>query len=283
VTRDTKHPLTVSFEGLKHGTYTQAYTAPGFIAGASEVATAKGVRDTVEGGGDSLRIGSGEARPLSIELARESSPVRTTAATLETHASADGSDTAGFSDGGALTYAHDGAPTTLSFSLTSVRRNGGPSTFLSGPVAIGRGDRLSAKPLDRDLRRVRVTVRDAHGKTSTRVLRNRDGGAGHLKLGAPKLSGRRLSVRVGLSGVHGKAVAGIALRLVRGKRVVAHKALSLKSAGGIHRIVWKLPRSAKKGEYRLLTDVRAVTVGARGSTRTDSVSAHRATQVRVRR
>jgi hypothetical protein len=283
VMRDSRKPLDVTFEGTKAGHYTQAYTAPGFIAGASDMATAKGVRDTVRGVDDSLRIDSGESRPLEIELARESSQVRTTAATLDTHASADGSDTAGFSDGGALTYAHDGAPTTLSFSLTSVRRNGGPSTFLSGPVAIGRGDRLSARPMDRDLRRVRVTVRDAHGGTTTRVLGNRDRGAGRLKLGAPKLSGRRLSVRVRLSGVQGKAIAGAVLRLMRGKHVVAHKALSLKNAGGSHRIVWKLPRSAKKGAYRLLTDVRAVTVGARGSTATDSVSAHRATQVSLRR
>jgi hypothetical protein len=115
------------------------------------------------------------------------------------------------------------------------------------------------------------------------VLRNRDHGAGRLKLGAPKLSGRRLSVRVRLSGVHGKAIAGAVLRLMRGKHVLAHKALSLKSAGGSHRIVWKLPRKLKRGAYRLLTDVRAVTVGARGSTTTDSVSAHRVTPVRVRR
>ena len=95
--------------------------------------TEKGVRDTVEGAGNSLTFAGGSDRPLQIALARRSSPTETLSASLDTHASADGSDMAGFSDGGALTYAHDGAPTTLSFTLTSLRRDGGPAVFRFGP------------------------------------------------------------------------------------------------------------------------------------------------------
>jgi hypothetical protein len=275
-------PLEVSFEGVKDGEYTQAYTAPGFVAGLSHVRTGEGVRDTVRGEGDSVSIESGESRPLAIELAKREGATATQAATVDTHASTAGSDSAGFADGGTLTYTHDGAPTTLDFTLTSIHTEGGPATFASGPVTIGDGERLSAKPLDRDLSRVRLRIRDAHGKTRTRVLRNRVRAAGLLKLGAVKVSGRRLSVPLRLSGIHGRAIVGASLRLVRGKRVVARKVLSLRSAGGTRRIAWRLPHAVKSGAYRLLTDVRALPLADHG-TASGSVRAHRGASVTLRR
>jgi hypothetical protein len=205
------------------------------------------------------------------------------AATLDTHASAGGSDTAGFSAGRALTYAHDGAPTTIRFSLTSVRRDGGPSTFASGPVAVGRGDRLSVKPLGRGLRRVRVAIRHAGGGTTRRVLRSRERPPGQLEIGPPKLSGHHLSLRFRLSRMRGRALVGATLRLMRGKRLLARKALSLKGSDGAAKIAWRLPRGVRPGRYRLLVDVRAVTVGSRGSTEGGSVSAHRSAAVEVGR
>lgn len=285
VTRNSHRPLAVTVKGKKAGHYSQTYTAAGFIASANDVATDKGVRDTVRGANESLTLASGEDRPLQIELARQASSraPATIAATLDTHASAGGSDTAGFSDARALTYAHDGAPTAIRFSLTSVRRNGGPSTFASGPVAVGRGDHLSVKPLDRDLSRVRVTIRHANGRTTRRVLRNRGRAPGHLKLGAPRISGHHLSLRFRLSGVHGRAIVGATLRLVRGKHVLAHKALSLKASNGARKLTWRLPRGAKRGRYRLLVDLRAITIASRGSTTTASVSAHRSATVKVGR
>jgi hypothetical protein len=284
VAKDPHKPLDVTYHGLeKGGHYTQSYTAPGFIASANEVPTDKGVDDTVRGAGDSLTIASGESRPLQIEVAQQigSKAEETVAATLDTHASSGGSDTAGFSSGHELTYAHDGAPTALHFSLTSVRRDGGPSTFESGPVGVGRGDRLSVTPLDRGLQRVRVTVRHADGRTATRVLRNRGAAAGHVRIGTPKLSGHQLSLRFKLAGMPGSAVVGASLRLVRGKHVLARKALSLKAANGSHKLGWHLPKGVKAGHYRLLVDLRAIAVAARGSTTTASVSAHRGAGVRV--
>jgi hypothetical protein len=281
LTKDTEHPFEVTLVGTKRGEYTQAYTAPGFLATATDLATARGVRDTVTGGRDSVTVESGRARPLSLDLAQRSNAALTIAATLATQASERGSDTAGFAGDGALTYAHDGAPTTVEFTLTTVRRNGGPATFVSGPVAVAPGDRLRAKPLGRDLHRVKLEIRSRHGKQITRVLRDRGRPAGRLRLGAPRISGHRGSMRFKLAGFDGRAVAGAVLRLMRGTRVVARKAVSIKTANGTRKIVWRVPRGVGEGRYRLLADLRAITTGSRGSTVSESISAHRAARVRV--
>jgi hypothetical protein len=281
VSEDPDRPLEVSLEGLKRGHYTQLYTAPGFVASAADVLTAEGVRDTLTGDGSSLRFESGQERPLELQLAERSGAAISTAATLEAHASAGGSDSAGFAGDGALTYAHDGAPATFQFTLTIVRRDGGPATFASGPLAVGRGERLRAEPIDRDLRRVRLTVRDARGQTTTKVLRNRDRARGSIRLGTPRVSGRRLSIGLRLSGMRGRAIAGVSLRLMRGKRLVARKALALKDAADRQTVSWRLPRSVRSGAYRLLTDVRALTGPARGSTEAGSLSVQKSARVRV--
>ncbi|HEX6667415.1 MAG TPA: hypothetical protein VF081_12555 [Solirubrobacterales bacterium] len=263
-------PLDVTVTGTKDGRYTQAYTAPGFVASVGDVATAKGVRDKLTGAGEGLHFKSGKARVLEIELAKEWGKALTSAATVRTHASAGGADSAGFAKGGALAYAHDGAATSVEFSLTAVRPNGGPSTFESGPVAIRDGDRLLARPLGRDLSRVRLTIRGGGGRKVSRVLRDRS--AGRLRIGKPKATAKRLTLPFKLAGLRGRAVVGASLRLMRGNRTVARKALSLRSGKGAHRIAWKLPRGVKRGEYRLVAQLRAVTLGARGSTVSDSVT-----------
>ena len=141
VSRDVQRPLDATFEGLKAGTYSQAYVTPGFIASAANVTTSKGVRDRIRGVDDSISVAGGESRPLKLKLARQSGPSSTTSATLDTHGSAGGRDQAGISADGAMTYAHDGAPTMLEFSLTSIRREGGPATFVSArsPSAAASG------------------------------------------------------------------------------------------------------------------------------------------------
>jgi hypothetical protein len=123
VTRSDR-PLDVSVEGVRRGTYTQSYAGQGFVASLSGVPTAKGVHDAVTGAGESIELRSGANRPLHIDLAQRRSGSETIAATIDSRASANGADSAGFSGSGALTYAHDGAPTVLRFALTSVRRNG---------------------------------------------------------------------------------------------------------------------------------------------------------------
>ncbi|HVQ60245.1 MAG TPA: hypothetical protein VMS60_15190 [Solirubrobacterales bacterium] len=273
-------PLDVTVTGTKDGRYTQTYTAPSFVASVGDVATAKGVRDKLSGAGEGLRFESGKARVLEIELAKEWGKGLTSAATVRTHASAGGADSAGFAKGGALVYAHDGAATSVEFSLTAVRPNGGPSTFESGPVAVRDGDLLLARPLGRDLSRVRLAIRGANGRKVSRVLRDRKV-AGRLRIGKPKATAKRLTLPFKLSGLRGRAVVGASLRLMRGNRTVARKALSLRSGKGSHRVAWELPRGLKRGEYRLVAQLRALTLGARGSTVSDSVTSTSNSQLKI--
>jgi hypothetical protein len=277
VSRNPDRPFKMGFVGVKAGHYTQSYVVPGFAAAAIDVPIQKGIRDTVTGDGETLSLASGQARALKFELTRESG----TAATLETHASADGTDRAGFAGDGDLTYAHQGDPTTLRFSLTTVRRDGGPATFVSGPLALDDGDHLRVTPLDRGLHRVRLELRDANGRKHIRVLQNRSRSAGKVRLGAPKLRGHRLSMRFRLSGFGRRAIAGATMRLMRGGRLIAHRSLALKHASAKRKLGWRLPRSLKRGGYRLLVDVRAIAVGSRDVTASRQVNAHRSERVRV--
>jgi hypothetical protein len=283
VSADLARPLHVSFVGVKHGHYTEGYAAPGFVAAVDGIETDKGVRDAVDGNDEAMTFASGRARALQVELAQKTSKTIATAADLHTHASAHGSDTAGFTEAGALTYAHQGAPTTLRFALSAVRSRGGPATFVSGPLAVGRGERLTAKPLDRDLRRVRLIVRDADGHTTIRILRSRGHGGARLKLGAPTTSRRRISIPIGLRGLGQRPLAGVVLRLMRGGHLVARRARALRNAREAGRIAWRLPRRVRPGRYRLVADVRAMSTGQRNLAVDGVTAVHRAWAVRVGR
>ncbi|HEX2392748.1 MAG TPA: hypothetical protein VHI77_07495 [Solirubrobacterales bacterium] len=281
VSGDGRRPLEGAVEGLKSGHYTESYAAPGFVASATDVATAKGVEDEISGLRDSLSVDSGMSRPLRLNLARRASASRTDAATVRTHASGGGSDTVALPGGGVLSYAHDGGGATMSFSLTGVRRNGGGATFLSGPVPVRGGDRLRAVPMDRDLDRVRLELRHADGSRTTRVLRNRARPAGRIRLGTARVAGGKLRLPFKLAGFREAGVAGVSLRLQRGGRIVARRAIAKRAGNGPHRVVWKLPRRLGHGAYRLLVDLRVLTAGARGSTVSQSVLAKRGATVRL--
>ena len=282
ISRDAQHPLEASFDGLKNGHYTEAFTSPGFVGSVKDVTTAKGVHDKLTGSNGTITFTGGTDRALNVELAQRPARADATAwsATLNTHATAHGSDTAGLAPGGALSYAHAGAPTTLSLTLTSLRRDGGPSRFISGPVKIGRGDRATVTPIGRDLASVRLQIRGADGKTTTRTLRNRTRPAARLALTAPKLAGRRASVTVRIAKLRGNAKLGASLRLVRGKRVLAHLAKTARARNGRLTFTLRLPRVAA-GRYRLLAGVRVFTIG-QGAVAIASVSASRGAVVAVR-
>jgi hypothetical protein len=155
LSRDAKHPLQASLNGLKNGHYTEAFTSPGFVASVNDVATAKGVHDKIAGTPGTLTFTGGADRTLNIELAQRPNRAIATAwsVTLNTSTSAHGSDSAGLASSGTVSYAHNGAPTTMSLTVTSLRRDGGPSSFTSGPIKIGRGDHVTVKPIGRDLGR----------------------------------------------------------------------------------------------------------------------------------
>lgn len=283
LSRNAKHPLEASLDGLKNGHYTEAFTSPGFVGSVNNVATAKGVRDKLAGMHRSLTFTGGADRALNIELAERPSGAHATAwtATLDTHASAHGSDTTGLAPSGTVSYTHNGAPTTLSLTLTSLRHDGGPSSFTSGPIKIGRGNRVTVKPVGRDLGSVRLQIRDSHGKTSTRTLRNHARPPARLTLTPPRLAGRRASVTVRIARLHGRATLGTSLRLLHGKRVIARFAKAAQARNGAQKLAFTLPRLAA-GHYRLLADARVVTAGRRGAVATASVSAGRGSAVAAR-
>jgi hypothetical protein len=280
-TNDPKQQLQATVEGTKAGRYTEAYVAPGFTATVASVPTQHGVVDRIGGDGDSMTLRSGIARPLRIEAAQHSNASLSSGANVQTHASADGADTVGFADDGDLTYAHSGAATKITFTLTEVREQGGPATFVSPPLAVRDGDRLRVDPIDRDLHRVRVEIHNG-GTKRTLVLRSRGGGPGkRLKLGAAKLAGHRLVQRFRVSGLHGGAIVGTVLRLMRGKRLIAHHVVARRSRNGVQKIVWKLPKGLGKGRFRLRADVRLASTGSRGSMASGTVSAHRTTNLKI--
>lgn len=273
--------MDLTLEGTGKGTYTQGYVAPGFAASAAALVTSAGVRDRLSAGDDALALDSGRDRPLSLEVARRVSARETTSALLRTHASAGGSDRAGVADDGAVTYAHEGAPTRLSFQLTTVRRDGGPATFVSTPIRVRGGDRLRIEPADRALRRVRVEIRGADGKLRTRLLRNRGRARVHLRLGAAWVAGRQVSVPFRLSGARGRAMVGAVIRVVGGGRVLAHHSVAIKAGKGIHRISWRLPRSLAAGRCRVVVGVTAVARGGREGTVSARVSRRRVSSVHL--
>jgi hypothetical protein len=281
VSDDLEQPLEVSLLGRKSGSFSHSYVAPGFAARVADLSTDEGVRDTITGSGDSLRVESGEARALQVDLARRAGGSAAAGASLETHASADGADSAGLSEDGTLTYAHDGAPTTAEFTLTAVRRDGGPAKFVSGAVPVGRGDHLRAEPLDRELRRVRLTIRDARGRTTTRVLRDRSRPAVRLRLGAPSVRGHHLAMRIRARAASARAMVGVSMRVIRAGRLVARRAIALKGVAGSRQVHWRLPRSLRDGRYQLLVDARAISVAGRGSPISDGTSARRAAGISV--
>jgi hypothetical protein len=275
-------PLDVSFEGRRPGHYTQVYNGSGFVAAVGNVETAKGVRDRVIGDGDGMTFAGGKDRPLQLKLARRTGPALTSAATVRTSASAGGQDSVGLTDDGALVYGHDGHSTMVSFTLSEIRKDGGPQTFISPRIEVRGGERLQAAAMGRGLNRVLVSIRRPDGSHLTRVLRNRAIAHRHLRIGAPRVSGHRVAVRLHLSGFHRRAIVGVVLRLRRGGHVVARRAVSLHAVGENPKVVWRLPGRLARGRYQLRSYARAIVGGGRDFTASGSASAHRAATVRLK-
>jgi hypothetical protein len=283
----TKAPLDVKMRGVKPGHYAETYNAPGFAGAVTDVATAPGVQDQLGGSASGTLNFAGSAdRPLAVQLARQT-PGSSTAwsATVQTHSFAHGGDTASLTPAGTLGYAHDGAATTFSFTLTRLPRNGGPARFESGPVRIGPGDHVTVKPLGSDLAGTRLTIRSADGRIRTRVLRNRARGVARLSLSGLRLGsthGRRVaSFRIRIAALRANAVAGVAFRLLHGRRVVARQGEKVSRLhNGTRAFSWRFPR-VPAGTYRLVVDVRVATTGVRGALVAASTEATRSATVKV--
>jgi hypothetical protein len=272
--RSGGHAMSTEFIGRKSGRYSAVVIGHDFAGAVTDVATKSGVRDALSGSRGSVTFAGGERRPLTVELAEQPSRPGGTAwsATLHTRADSHGSDTAGLSPVGALTYAHDGAPASVSFTLSSVSPQAGSARFQSRPIRVQPGDRLSVQPAA-GLHRSRVIIRDARGHVRTLVLTNLLHASARLALRRPRVSGARVKVSVRISGLHGAAVMGLVLRIVRGNGLLVRRAIAVaRPRNGLRTFTFRLP-SALRGRYRVLVD--ASLVGSTGlgtqttGTRTD--------------
>jgi len=236
------------------------------------VRTASGVRDEVTGNPEAgtLEFESGMGRPLEMQLAASRGGARGAqrggtafAATVDTRSSKGGSERAGLTPAGRLTYAHDGAATRFSFTLTRTGGDGGASTFRSPALRIRRGQRFVVTPVRPGVVRLRLGGR-------TRLLKSRRVRAtARVTLLKPRVNGRRVTLRLRVRGVNGRterAVVGAAVRVASGGKVVGSKARALRNVKNGRRTVrLRLPR-LPDGDYRLLADARLVVSGASVST-----------------
>jgi hypothetical protein len=101
--------------------------------------------------------------------------------------------------------------------------------------------------------------------------------AGRFRVGTPRLSHGRATVRTTISRISEQTVGGVVLRLQQGHRTVARKAMAIaKPSVGSRTYGWKLARRAHRGRYRLVATMVLAggtqgTVGKKAVTRAASV------------
>jgi hypothetical protein len=287
VSTATGTPLEVEIHGVGSGRYSESYTAPGFVGAVKDVTITKGVQDRLTGSSaGTVSFTGGTDRGLDLELAhRAARATDVWSASIQTRARTQGRDTAGISPTGTLTYTHDGRGSPFSFSLSTVRRDGGPAHFESGALRIAAGDRITVIPVARDLRTVRLQIRSKRGQRHTATLHNRARPPARLTLTRLRLITTRgrssATLQAHISSLRGNAMAGIGLRLLSGSRVVAHYRTTVSRVrNGTRTFSWRLP-SIRHGAYRLVADVGVVTTGNLAAAGPAAVHATRNIAVRI--
>jgi hypothetical protein len=271
--------LSHRMKGLHAGRYSQMIAGPGFVGAVHDVATAKGVVDrlTATPGRNRLSFAGERNRPLDVELAVDRGKVHR-AASIQTFTAKGGNDAAQLRAGRSLVYEHEGPVAQVSFTLTNVARSGGPVTFRSQGVTVARGERLTVTPLDwHSLERVRLVLRRRGGGITVRTLRNLARFRAVFHVGRPRLAGSRAGVAVRILRVADPAAGGVVLRLRRGGRTLARRAIAVRHPRrGRHTYRWRLPK-IPAGLYRLVANV----VLAGGTQEPERRTIMRAARVRV--
>ena len=119
---------------------------------------------------------------------------------------------------------------------------------------------------------MRVSVRRANGKVTTRRLRNRASSPVKIAVSKPSLrkAGGRNEAKVTtrLRRVVADSVLGVTLRLQRNGRTVARKGFAVKQPRNASRtFAFKLPKGVRRGTYRLQADVMVASTGAKPTTK----------------
>jgi hypothetical protein len=272
--------LSHTVKGVQTGRYSQVLAGPGFAGSVRDVAVDKAVTDRLAGTpkAGTVTFAGGRNRALNLDVAVDHRGVHR-AATVATAASKGGSDTVALGNGRSLAYKHHGGTTHASFTLTSVASRGGPVGFRSQAITVHAGERVTMTPLRWDtLDRVRVVSRRPGQRATVRILRNRMAFGGRFRIGAPKLSHGRATVRTTIRSVPEQTAGGVVLRLQKGHRTVARKAVAIPTPQpGSRSYGWKLPH-LRPGRYRLVATM-VLAGGSKGTIGRKSVT--RAAQVRI--
>ncbi len=275
VSRRKNGPVSIGIQGQNSGEYSQTVAGDGFVAGVREVRTAKGVDDrlTTDPAAGQITFAGQRQRALDLDLAVRRGAIRRSAS-VSTTTAAGGKDVVRFRNGRKLTYRHNGPTTTMSFSLVDVGRTG-TQRFESGPVAVPKGAKVTAKPAKwRSLDTVRLTVTSG-GKTTTRVVANKARSNTKVRLLKPKLKKRKVLVRYRIKPAPKTMTLGVVVRLKAGGRTV-RLTEGRPDPGRRGRIVWK--RKLKPGVYRGTVRTRLLV----GGERPDTITKSRTVRLRVR-
>jgi hypothetical protein len=252
-----KLQATHTITGVKNGSYDETVIGSGFAASVQHVATGNHVVDHVGGSGraHSITFASGKTRSLAVILG-DHGKTMSYGATIATHVQGGRTDSAALSPSGTLAYVHAGAPTPVSFTLTSVRRGGGVKSFVSAPVLVAGGAHVSASLAgDGQARLVLVN----HGRRTVRTLHSRRRPAARIRLGAVKLASGRLRVAVRIDRLAGAAGLGAGVRVTRGRTRIAQHGVSVpKLRAGARTLTFTLPRLSR-GTYSVLLQIEVLT------------------------
>jgi hypothetical protein len=250
------HPIESTFVGRKRGTYSAAVMAGGFAGSVSKVSTSPGVHDIVSGAGNAISFDPGATRPVTMQLAQQARSATGTswAATLQTRADAKHPESTGLTRNGTLEISHSGSSPTVSFTLTSMRASAGATKFVSGPVRVPRDVGVAVTP-GAGLRTVRVTITDTTGRARSMTLRNHARPPARLSVTRPRLTHPDVTLAVRVAGLRARAVMGVVLRVLHGRRVIARRVALVGAVRNGHRIVlFPLP-SNLQGRVRLIANV----------------------------
>lgn len=254
--------------GTSTGRYSQVTTAKGFVAGVSDVATAAGVTDTLtsDPGDGTITFAGTKDRRLQLDLASDQRGHQRSASLLLRTFNG-GAEAVDFGKGATLVLRHDGLATTLRLQFTDSDRRG-IDRITSAPVRIPQGATVRATPTWRSLDSVRLVVVD-NGKRTTRVLRDRSRTSTRVVLAKPEATGKRVKVSFRVVRPVVPSSAGLVVRVFKGQRVVARKAVAYAKPRKGKTLRWKVPR-LRKGQHRIVARATLITSGAQAATLHDT-------------
>lgn len=107
------------------------------------------------------------------------------------------------------------------------------------------------------------------GKRSVRTLKDRSRSRTRLTVATPQVSGKRVKVSFRVKRPVVPSSAGLVVRVLKGQRVVARKAVAYSTPRRGKTLRWKLPR-LPKGDYRVVARATLLTSGAQAGTLRDT-------------